>query len=136
MHAGPQVVGQGKDGHPQDREHGQGQERPGEALRALRSADRAATGTAGDEHGDVEPPDVDAELERVRRDDHLDTLVAQAGLDLSEAINDATDGKYARKLIEDWGMPDPAEYVFRTLGRDTGALVRRWLRQRACRQDP
>jgi hypothetical protein len=62
-------------------------------------------------------------LQNMARKQRLVSTAAQAGLDFSEAVNEATDGKYARKLIEDWGMPDPAKYVFRTLGRDTGDFV-------------
>ena len=59
-------------------------------------------------------------LQNMARKERLVSTAAQAGLDFSEAVNEATDGKYARKLIEDWGMPDPAKYVFRISGRDTG----------------
>ncbi|MEM9235681.1 MAG: PA14 domain-containing protein, partial [Verrucomicrobiota bacterium] len=62
-------------------------------------------------------------LQNMAQKQRLVSTAEQAGLDLSEAINEATDGKYAKKLIEEWGMPDPADYAFRTLGRDTGKLV-------------
>lgn len=64
-------------------------------------------------------------LQNMTRKNRLVSTAAQAGLDFSEAINEATDGKYARKLIEDWGMPDPDKYVFKTIGRDTGKFVKK-----------
>ncbi|MGC6427563.1 MAG: SdrD B-like domain-containing protein [Akkermansiaceae bacterium] len=62
-------------------------------------------------------------LQNMARKQRLVSTAAQAGLDFSEAINEATDGKYAETLIKDWGMPAPKEYAFRTLGKDTGPFV-------------
>ncbi|MEM9346149.1 MAG: SdrD B-like domain-containing protein [Planctomycetota bacterium] len=61
--------------------------------------------------------------QNMARKPRLVSTAAQAGIELSEAINDATDGKYARKLIEEWGMPDPGKYAFKTIGKDTGPFV-------------
>lgn len=61
--------------------------------------------------------------QNMARKQRVVSTAAQAGIELSEAINEATDRKYARKLIEDWGMPDPKKYVFRTFGKDSGPFV-------------
>lgn len=62
-------------------------------------------------------------LQNMARKQRLVSTAAQAALDFSEAINDATDGKYARKLVDEWGMPDPKNYAFRVTGKDTGKFV-------------